>query len=791
MDYFNYDNFLYYLKNNKKINLVGDNSIQKKNIYKKIEEDFDNVYYFGTNSILTPGAFYEPVIRFLFSYFDIDYNLKKRIKLKKSLKKKFKNIKLKNIEISKIEEYLDLFLDITDKDLIKKENTHIQLYQELFFILKNVIDLILKQSKKSILILDCYQYFDKWSKKLFTNILSKYPKYNISLVIASMNPIKDLKFNKIYVLDKEKMCLKKTDLNIFLKYMLAIGDSISKSFLKIIYDNSDLKNKFEFQNGCYLLNNIDFIFENRNVYYLLNKRLRNKLIKLIDVNEYKAIQEDVLKILKKIKAKGIYDLALKAKIYIEMNKSDKKDEIEFLKNYIRILEKIKAYDGLIKYYKRLLEIEKDKNNADIIINKIIPLYRSLSKYKEGYEFLKTLDKKEFSKKDENIINYNLLYLLRNTGELNIIEEHKKIADTALNNEWYDLYSDVISEISFIYHLRSNAKKARYYLNKIEKIKDKISEKKLYMNYYNTDAIIKKKEGNDKEAIKSYKKALKIAKKYDELYEQIIISGNLCSLYYFEGNFKSALKILHKNIKLVEDENMLKAQIHLYINLCFIYLEIGELDKVNKYISESINLSKITGKDRYLFLSYLLIGKMYGMKGDYKNALIYLGSLQSLIKESTRLRLKATCWLELGKVYLLIKNNKSIALDYFTKGMELSEEIFNEDIYYYYRYVVRLYHKMGDFDKSRKILDKGLKRTKNFNKVAYYRLKMEETILFDQKEIRIEKLKKLVTNFDYSIDKGDCNYILYKDTKKIEYKNKAISCYKNLSGLDIEERIKQL
>jgi len=35
MDYFNYDNFLYYLKNNKKINLVGDNSIQKKNIYKK------------------------------------------------------------------------------------------------------------------------------------------------------------------------------------------------------------------------------------------------------------------------------------------------------------------------------------------------------------------------------------------------------------------------------------------------------------------------------------------------------------------------------------------------------------------------------------------------------------------------------------------------------------------------------------------------------------------------------------------------------------------------------------
>ncbi|MGD2085794.1 MAG: tetratricopeptide repeat protein [Candidatus Aminicenantes bacterium] len=101
------------------------------------------------------------------------------------------------------------------------------------------------------------------------------------------------------------------------------------------------------------------------------------------------------------------------------------------------------------------------------------------------------------------------------------------------------------------------------------------------------------KGNIKDAIKWYRKAEKIAKKFDFRHLHSLILNNLGSVYAEQNNFREALHYYHETKKIAEAEEYHDSLALAVRGEAFVRLNNGEFEKAEKLFRELYNLEKAT------------------------------------------------------------------------------------------------------------------------------------------------------------------------------------------------------
>ncbi|TYB31513.1 MAG: hypothetical protein FXF47_04125 [Candidatus Mcinerneyibacterium aminivorans] len=758
---------------NKSINLVGNNSIEKKDIYTFLEAKYNNHFLFvGTNSFVSEKVFFEPIVRFLINY--LNFNYTKDNNLEKKLKDTFH---ISSRKVKDIIKFLKFTVDIGNYKLdFNKSYRANQIYKNQYDLLKNTLINYLEKSKNKILIFDNYDYFDKWSKKIVRDLINYNFSNNIKIIVSSTTKIKNIEFDTIKLLNPEKLKSEKINMNFALKIFLCLGDSISKVFIEKIYEEMNIKNSM-YSDYDKMLKKNDFIYKYRNMYFVLNKEIPKKLFKKLSKSDEKSICGIILRALEKLPAKGLYDYYLKISIYKNLNNYNK--EKNYIYKLIPYFEKLKAYEDLLKISKRAFELEKNINKKEnLLINNILKYFKKSDKFKDGYRFINKIDKKNFTSKAKNKINFYKLYYKRQFGNgLEILKKMEQNAESAKKNNWLDLYVQWMGEIVFIYYINDKLEKAKKYLSELTKIKNKIDKKLLISNYYNLKAFISKKELRYNDTLKYYQKSINLARKTNLYHKEIILLSNLSIAYYELREYNQAIKKLNKAMKKAKDLDFKRGISFVGINLCLIYLEMFKLDLALKISNESLKIAKQVNKQRFVVFNYFILAKRYFLLGDFKNATIYFSSVKNLSKDISNNELLSYSYIYFGLIFYY-RGKIDNALNNLEIGYKLAKKNNNFELFKAVPVLVNLLYKKNRTEKAIKILNSSMKLAKKIGREDYYILKTEKIKLFEEKkESKILKIKNLIPELKDNYFRSDLYYELWKLTGENAYKQEAINIYR--------------
>ncbi len=168
--------------------------------------------------------------------------------------------------------------------------------------------------------------------------------------------------------------------------------------------------------------------------------------------------------------------------------------------------------------------------------------------------------------------------------------------------------------------------------------------------YNTVGFYSNKTGQTKDALKYYKKAVKIIDDQKKPYSKIktIYYNNLATAYENNNKLSEALKYYIKALVIYKEK--LPAE-HPYIastssDIGSIYEKMGNTDKALEYQLEALKIRQKSLRPTNhpdVMYSYEKVASLYDKKGDYKEALAYgkeLMELLSLNDKDSRKNLQA-------------------------------------------------------------------------------------------------------------------------------------------------------
>lgn len=168
-----------------------------------------------------------------------------------------------------------------------------------------------------------------------------------------------------------------------------------------------------------------------------------------------------------------------------------------------------------------------------------------------------------------------------------------------------------------------------------------------------------------------KKALEIAVKIDDKYNQGKIHTKIAKVQFLVGKEKQAIISLNKAIQLQRKNND-------YSNLAITYNIKGvihstkkEYKEALKYYSSSKNLFEQEGLEEYISEVTLNEAKIYIAQKDYKKAKSQLEKTIIIAKEYNQERRLSSALIQIGKVYSAF-NNPKMALSQTKKGLTIAQ-----------------------------------------------------------------------------------------------------------------------
>lgn len=228
----------------------------------------------------------------------------------------------------------------------------------------------------------------------------------------------------------------------------------------------------------------------------------------------------------------------------------------------------------------------------------------------------------------------------------------------------------------IYQNAAQLDSALFYLNSLKNISEKNTFEDIDIiqaNYFSAAGLFFKKEGNYKEALKHFKKALAITEKKGN---KVSASGqaiNIGNSYLNLSDYNSALKFYLQALKGFEATSNKKGQSFCYQNICECYTELKRYHAALAYVNKSIQLKKELDDKRGLGNAEQALGRIYFGLRNFDQSLLHYSAALRLAKEMKLFPDQIKIYFNLGKLYME-KADVKTAVSYFEQSKIMASQL---------------------------------------------------------------------------------------------------------------------
>jgi class 3 adenylate cyclase/tetratricopeptide (TPR) repeat protein len=301
-------------------------------------------------------------------------------------------------------------------------------------------------------------------------------------------------------------------------------------------------------------------------------------------------------------------------------------------------------------------------------------------------------------------------------------------------------------VVWIYHLKGEIDVAYKYLEQLKESAKKFESiismeeyEKNWANIYKISAILKSDIDDTEGSIDDYNKALRLYKKYNDIFNVGKVYNNLANQYKDIGEFSRSINLYKKAIEI---ERMVGSHLDMgktYYNLGRTYSLINNLDMAEELYNKSQKINELIENKQGEGFCYHGLAGIYANRGEYEKSIAYAEKSIEIFKgvgskylENMSLVQKVSVLIKMARFdnidellkqafeYAGRQNNKYLFGElYMIKGQEMlaidelnrSEEYLNkaEGIFEMFRSIqshkdlyiqkIRLYEKIGDDDSA--------------------------------------------------------------------------------------------
>lgn len=319
-----------------------------------------------------------------------------------------------------------------------------------------------------------------------------------------------------------------------------------------------------------------------------------------------------------------------------------------------------------------------------------------------------------------------------------------------------------------------------------------------------------------EAIKCYKKAIKIDRKYADahlelgnvlenrsfygkafesyknalaLYETAKdkrniwrIFQNIGVIYYYRGNYRKALEYYGKAIAVSEQLAMhqngtgfanRQGIARVYSNIGLIYCNCGDYNKALEYYKKALEINEKYENKKAAAETYNYIGSVYDSLGDYEKAFEYCSKAFGISRELNDRRGMAAAYNLFGNFYFA-RQNSDQAIEYFKKALEINRELaVVPGIIDCYINIGAVYYSIKCFDSSLEYFEKALEMSsRSGNRMniarAYNNIGLVRFSLYEYNEALKCFNESLVIKLELG-DSSGAGTVMYNISLVYEYK----------------------
>ena len=266
-------------------------------------------------------------------------------------------------------------------------------------------------------------------------------------------------------------------------------------------------------------------------------------------------------------------------------------------------------------------------------------------------------------------------------------------------------------------------------------------------YYHQLGVIKDQQGDYKEALGYYKRAISIEEKILSPTDSLLATSynNIGLVYMNMGEYSQALSYYNKSLA-IREKTLPTNHPDLassYNNIGLVYTNMGEYLQALSYCNKSLSIREKTLPTNHpsLASSYNNIGLVYTNMGEYLQALSYYSKSLSIREKTLPANHPslASSYNNIGLVYTNM-GEYSQALSYYNKSLSIREKTLpanHPDLASSYNNIGGIYNKLEEYTKAKTYLEEALKIRKHSLPSGHPNTKTTEESL----ELVNEKLKK--------------------------------------------------
>ncbi len=259
----------------------------------------------------------------------------------------------------------------------------------------------------------------------------------------------------------------------------------------------------------------------------------------------------------------------------------------------------------------------------------------------------------------------------------IIKTGKILAKMGRMKEAYETMSNVGDEglpfISEIFLLMGDIERALIYARKaLEKLKE---PEYLMESYTALGGVYIKMRDYDK-GIKNLEKALLIANYTDNRHWISIINNRIGAIYFLRSELTTAKVYYDKAIQGFKDIGDVYSLISVYLNLGLVFEKEGDLLNAINLYNDALKLSQEFAFDYHKGMANFYIGRIMGLKGDFKSAIDYISCGIEITKKIKAFENLLEQYLMIGMLFLKMNDLKK-AEEYIRRGKNLANNLKNE------------------------------------------------------------------------------------------------------------------
>ena len=312
--------------------------------------------------------------------------------------------------------------------------------------------------------------------------------------------------------------------------------------------------------------------------------------------------------------------------------------------------------------------------------------------------------------------------------------------------------------SYILQNQNHLKEASDILFNVIDFLDKNENLKLRARAYNRLAIIHRKKGEYKEAIKYNIKSLDLIQ--DEK-ESIPVLNNIAIIYSKLENYDKALPYFERALEIEKKQNNYRKTSRLYQNIALVHQYIGNLDKAKEYLGKSFEIEEKTNNPMGLAEIYSMQAFLDEENDDYEKALNNRFKALEIFKKLENLSYELYQVNNIGVIYLNQKKYTK-AIIQFNRALKISTQIEDREMKQEAFYNLSLsYREMKNYKESLFYLEKF-----NSLKDSIFNLTTSQQIAELEEKYESEKKEKEIFQLQTQNEKQQNDIIKKENFSKI-------------------------